>query len=40
MCEPKQIAKYIGSDLGRPIIATKRIDKYDGENVTFHYNRQ
>ena len=39
MCEPKQIAKYIGRYLGRPVIATKRIDKYDGENVTFHYNR-
>ncbi len=25
--------------VGRPVIATKRIDKYDGENVTFHYNR-
>ena len=24
---------------GRPFIATSRIDKYDGENVTFHYTR-
>lgn len=39
MCEPKQIAKYIGRYLGRPVIAAKRTDKYDGENVTFHYNR-
>ena len=31
--------KYIGRYLGRPVIATSRIDKYDGENVTFHYNR-
>lgn len=23
----------------RPVIALKRIDSYDGENVTFHYNR-
>ena len=38
-CNPKQIADYIGRYLGRPVIATKRIDKYDGENVTFHYNR-
>ena len=22
-----------------PVIATSRIDNYDGENVTFHYNR-
>ena len=39
ICEPKLIAKYIGRHLGRPVIATKRIDKYDGDNVTFHYNR-
>ena len=38
-CSPSQIAKYIGRYLGRPVIATKRIDKYDGESVTFHYNR-
>lgn len=38
-CEPHTIAKYIGRYLGRPVIATKRIDNYDGENVTFHYNR-
>lgn len=38
-CNPHQIAKYIGRYLGRPVIATKRIDDYDGENVTFHYNR-
>ena len=30
-CNPKQIADYIGRYLGRPVIATKRIDKYDGE---------
>lgn len=31
--------KYIGRYLGRPVISTKRIDKYDGDFVTFHYNR-
>ncbi len=38
-CKPKEVMKYIGRYLGRPVIATSRIDKYDGENVTFHYNR-
>ena len=38
-CNPKTVAKYIGRYLGRPVIATSRIDNYDGENVTFHYNR-
>lgn len=38
-CNPKTVAKYIGRYLGRPVIATSRIDKYDGEMVTFHYNR-
>lgn len=38
-CDPKVVAKYIGRYLGRPVIATSLIDKYDGENVTFHYNR-
>ena len=38
-CEPKKVIKYIGRYLGRPVIASSRIDKYDGENVTFHYNR-
>ena len=33
------LLKYIGRYLGRPVIATSRIDKYDGEMVTFHYNR-
>ena len=26
-------------DVGRPVITTSRIDKYDGDLVTFHYNR-
>ena len=38
-CNPASVIKYIGRYLGRPVIATSRIDHYDGENVTFHYNR-
>ena len=38
-CNPKVVTKYIGRYLGRPVIATSRIDSYDGESVTFHYNR-
>ena len=38
-CDAKNVIKYIGRYLGRPTIATSRIDKYDGELVTFHYNR-
>lgn len=38
-CNPKSVINYIGRYLGRPVIATSRIDHYDGENVTFHYNR-
>ena len=34
-CNPTVVAKYIGRYLGRPVIATSRIDAYDGENVTF-----
>ena len=34
-CNPTVVTKYIG----RPVIATSRIDVYDGENITFHYNR-
>ena len=33
------VLKYIGRYLGRPVIASSRIDSYDGVNVTFHYNR-
>lgn len=39
LCDPKTITKYIGRYLGRPVIATSRIDAYDGEFVTYHYNR-
>ena len=38
-CDPETVAKYIGRYLGRPVIATSRIDHYDGDSVTFHYNR-
>ena len=39
LCDPRIVVKYIGRYLGRPVNATSRIDKYDGEMVTFHYNR-
>ena len=39
LCDPRIVVKYIGRYLGRPVIATSRIDKYDGEVGTFHYNR-
>ena len=35
----QDVLKYIGRYLGRPVIASSRIDNYDGEFVTFHYNR-
>ncbi len=38
-CDPAIVTKYIGRYLGRPVIALKRIDHYDGDLVTFHYNR-
>ncbi len=38
-CTPSVAIKYISRYLGRPVIATSRIDKYDGEYVTFHYTR-
>lgn len=39
LCDPKIVSKYIDCYLGRPVIATSRIDAYDGNTVTFHYNR-
>ena len=30
LCDPRIVVKYIGRYLGRPVIATSRIDKYDG----------
>ena len=38
-CDSQTVLEYIGRYLGRPVTATSRIDKYDGEFVTFHYNR-
>ena len=38
-CDPETAIKNIGRYLGRPVIATSRIDKFDGSMVTFHYNR-
>lgn len=35
-CDPKTAIKYIGR---RPVIAASRINSYDGDLVTFHYNR-
>ena len=38
-CTPDMTIKYNSRYLGRPVIAASRIDKYDGEFVTFHYTR-
>lgn len=34
-----QITKYVSRYLGRPVIASSRIDNYDGEHVSWHYNK-
>lgn len=39
LCSPDITIKYISRYLGRPVIATSRIDIYDGDSVTFHYQR-
>ena len=39
LCTPDITIKYISRYLGRPVIATSRIDKYNGDFVTFHYTR-
>lgn len=41
LSDPKKVIEYIGRYLGRPVIATSRIDEYDTvyDTVTFHYNR-
>ena len=39
LSDSKTVIKYIGHYLGRPVIATSRIDSYDGNTVPFHYNR-
>ena len=39
LSDTNTVIKYISRYLGRPVIALSRIDSYDGDNVTFHYNR-
>ena len=39
LSDTNTVIKYVSRYLGRPVIALKRIDSYDGECVTFHYNR-
>lgn len=39
LCSPNITIKYISRYLGRPVIATSRINGYDGEFVTLHYQR-
>ena len=34
LCNPSIVTKYIGRYLGRPVIATSRIDKYDDHSGT------
>lgn len=34
----KKLVKYVARYLGRPCIGTSRIESYDGQNVTFHYD--
>ncbi len=38
-CRPDIVTKYIGRYLGRPVIASSRIDDYDGDTVTFHHTK-
>jgi len=38
-CTPDKTIKYIPRYLGRPVIVSSRIDKYDIDSVTFHYKR-
>lgn len=39
ICNTNTVIKYISRYLGRPVIALNRIDSYDGQYITFHYNR-
>lgn len=39
LCSPDITIKYISRYLGRPVIATSRLDAYNGDSVTFHYQR-
>ncbi|MBO8463970.1 MAG: transposase [Firmicutes bacterium] len=38
-CTSDKTIKYITRYLGHPVIASSRIDDYDGDFVTFHYKR-
>ena len=38
LCDPKTVTKYIERYLGRPVIATSRIDSYDGIYNKHHEN--
>lgn len=38
LCDTDTVIQYIRRYLGRPIIALNRIDSYNDEDVTFHYN--
>lgn len=37
-CNSSSVIKYIARYLGRPMIATSRIDQYDDDTITFHYS--
>ena len=39
ICNTNTVINYISRYLGRPVIALNRIDSYDGQYITFHYNR-
>lgn len=39
LMNPSQIARYIGRYVSRPVIAESRILKYEGNKVTYCYNR-
>lgn len=39
LCKPDHVIKYITRYLGRPPIASSKIALYNGDFVTFHYNR-
>jgi hypothetical protein len=33
----QSLARYVAKDVVSPPIAVRRIDRYDGERVTYHY---
>ena len=38
LCDFDTVIKYITRYLGKPLITLSRIEAYNGESVTFHYN--